>query len=97
MLINVFKVLGKVGKVVKIDSDGDVAVTFGNKSWVFNPACCEPAPGERINELEDEGGESEKRRFRTYKEEDTGNGGATGGGAEAGTGTGSKGTDHNSK
>lgn len=37
--------LGKAGKVVKIDSDGDVAVTFGSKSWVFNPLCLEPAAG----------------------------------------------------
>ncbi|KAL4221757.1 E3 ubiquitin-protein ligase mib2 [Mactra antiquata] len=33
-------VLGRVGKAVKIDSDGDVAVSFGRNSWVFNPACC---------------------------------------------------------
>ena len=42
--------LGKVGKVVKVDSDGDVAVAFGNKAWVFNPACCEAAPGEKVYE-----------------------------------------------
>ncbi|KAH3783586.1 hypothetical protein DPMN_161528 [Dreissena polymorpha] len=45
------EVLGKVGKVVKIDSDGDVAVAFGNKAWVFNPACCDPAPGQKVYEI----------------------------------------------
>lgn len=46
-----FKVLGKVGKVVKMDSDGDVAVSFGTQAWVFNPACCEPAPGQKVFEI----------------------------------------------
>ncbi|KAL8587340.1 hypothetical protein ACOMHN_045587 [Nucella lapillus] len=32
--------LGKVGKVMKIDSDGDVIVKFGKRIWVFAPACC---------------------------------------------------------
>lgn len=39
------EVLGKVGKIVIIDSDGDVAVVFGQKAVVLNPACCIPAPG----------------------------------------------------
>lgn len=37
--------LGKVGKVIKIDSDGDVVVKFGDRHWVFAPACCNAAPG----------------------------------------------------
>ena len=46
-----FQVLGKVGKIVKIDSDGDVAVVFGQKAVVLNPACCSPAPGCRPDEI----------------------------------------------
>ncbi|XP_052760434.1 E3 ubiquitin-protein ligase MIB2-like isoform X2 [Mya arenaria] len=45
------EVLGAVGKIVKIDSDGDVAVAFGSKAFVFNPACCEAAPGQTVSEF----------------------------------------------
>ncbi|XP_041368043.1 E3 ubiquitin-protein ligase MIB2-like isoform X2 [Gigantopelta aegis] len=37
------QVVGKVGRVTKIDSDGDLAVRFGSKTFSFNPACCLPA------------------------------------------------------
>ena len=40
-----------MGKIVKIDSDGDVAVVFGQKAVVLNPACCSPAPGCRPDQL----------------------------------------------
>ena len=43
--ISFTQVLGKVGRIVKVDSDGDVAVVFGQKAVVLNPACCIPAPG----------------------------------------------------
>ncbi|KAH3783590.1 E3 ubiquitin-protein ligase MIB2-like isoform X1 [Dreissena polymorpha] len=33
--------LGKVGKVVNIDSDGDVTVEIGDTAFVFNAACCD--------------------------------------------------------
>ena len=52
-----FQVLGKVGKIVKIDSDGDVAVVFGQKAVVLNPACCILAPGCRPDEI---GGSADK-------------------------------------
>ena len=48
------QVLGKVGKIVKIDSDGDVAVVFGPKAVVLNPACCSPATGTQTEELDDD-------------------------------------------
>ena len=48
------QVLGKVGKIVKIDSDGDVAVVFGQKAVVLNPACCSTAPGTLTEELDDD-------------------------------------------
>ena len=39
---------------MKIDSDGDVAVAFGNQAWVFNPALLSPAPGEKPAQLKEE-------------------------------------------
>ncbi|XP_033725516.1 E3 ubiquitin-protein ligase MIB2-like [Pecten maximus] len=45
------KALNKVGRVVKIDSDGDVAVAFGQHTWVFNPACLLSAPGAKTETL----------------------------------------------
>ncbi|XP_071110075.1 E3 ubiquitin-protein ligase MIB2-like [Haliotis cracherodii] len=46
--------LGKVGRVKRVDSDGDVVVVFGLRKWIFNPACCVPAPGEKVDA--DDGG-----------------------------------------
>ncbi|XP_021361486.1 E3 ubiquitin-protein ligase MIB2-like, partial [Mizuhopecten yessoensis] len=46
------KAINKVGRVVKIDSDGDAAVAFGQQTWVFNPACLRPAPGVNTDTLE---------------------------------------------
>ncbi|KAK6175251.1 hypothetical protein SNE40_013754 [Patella caerulea] len=45
--------LGKVGQITKIHSDGDAVVKFGRRVWVYNPACCIPAPGEVIDEQEE--------------------------------------------
>ncbi|XP_046559208.1 E3 ubiquitin-protein ligase MIB2-like [Haliotis rubra] len=42
--------LGKVGRVKRVDSDGDVVVLFGSRKWIFNPACCVPAPGENVDD-----------------------------------------------
>ncbi|KAL8624340.1 hypothetical protein ACOMHN_044771 [Nucella lapillus] len=41
--------LGKVGEVVKVDSDGDVVVQFGQQKWLFNPASLTPAPGQKVD------------------------------------------------
>lgn len=46
--------LGMVGKVVKIDSDGDVAVAFGNQAWVYNPGLLIPANGRKVDVLDDD-------------------------------------------
>ncbi|KAK3087525.1 hypothetical protein FSP39_007020 [Pinctada imbricata] len=43
---NMKKYLGKKGKVIEVDSDGDVHVTFDNMVWKFNPECLEPATGD---------------------------------------------------
>ncbi|XP_046370585.2 E3 ubiquitin-protein ligase MIB2-like [Haliotis rufescens] len=45
------QVLGKCGKVVKVDDDGDVVVAFGKRTFLLNPASCVPAPGEKVFEL----------------------------------------------
>ena len=34
------QVIGKTGKVISVDSDGDVRVDFGGLKWMFNPQCC---------------------------------------------------------
>lgn len=44
--------LGKVGEVIKLDSDGDAVVQFGRQKWVYNPACLTPAPGQPVDEVE---------------------------------------------
>ncbi|XP_046576920.1 E3 ubiquitin-protein ligase MIB2-like [Haliotis rubra] len=45
------QVLGKCGKIVKVDNDGDVILAFGKRTFLLNPACCVPAPGEKVFEL----------------------------------------------
>ncbi|KAK7093215.1 E3 ubiquitin-protein ligase MIB2-like [Littorina saxatilis] len=42
---------GRVGKVVKVDEDGDAAVAFGRKVHLYAPACCLMAPGFQPDEL----------------------------------------------
>ena len=32
-----FQCIGKVGKISKIDGDGDVHISYGLQSWVFHP------------------------------------------------------------
>ncbi|XP_076081737.1 E3 ubiquitin-protein ligase MIB2-like isoform X2 [Mytilus galloprovincialis] len=46
------KACGKIGKVEKVDSDGDVVVQFGQQVWVYSPACLIPAPGQKVHTLE---------------------------------------------
>ena len=36
---------GKVGKIVKVDEDGDVAVAFGRKVHLYAPSCCQQGAG----------------------------------------------------
>uniref|UniRef100_A0A8C5ER53 E3 ubiquitin-protein ligase MIB2 n=1 Tax=Gouania willdenowi TaxID=441366 RepID=A0A8C5ER53_GOUWI len=40
------KVLGQVGKVLKVYADGDLRVAFGGQTWTFNPACLSVQPVE---------------------------------------------------
>ncbi|PVD37112.1 hypothetical protein C0Q70_04107 [Pomacea canaliculata] len=44
--------LGKVGRVTRVDEDGDVVVAFGQHSFVFTPACCEPDLNASLDSLQ---------------------------------------------
>ena len=46
-----FQCLGKVGEVIKVDMDGDMVVKFGNRMWVFAPACCVAVPGAPLDHI----------------------------------------------
>ena len=37
--------LGKEGKILEVDSDGDVVVMVGTDLWLFNPAALEDLTG----------------------------------------------------
>ncbi|XP_073251415.1 E3 ubiquitin-protein ligase MIB2-like isoform X2 [Porites lutea] len=49
--------IGKVGKISKIDADGDVHVSYGLQSWVFHPQAITKALGKegRILEVDSDG------------------------------------------
>jgi Mind bomb SH3 repeat domain len=36
----VLQTAGKTGRVVAVDSDGDVKVEIAGKQWLYNPQCC---------------------------------------------------------
>lgn len=37
--------LGKLGKVTKVYTDGDLRVNVDGQTWTFNPLCVVPVPG----------------------------------------------------
>ena len=41
----ILKALGKEGKILEVDSDGDVVVVVGTDLWLFNPAALEDLTG----------------------------------------------------
>ncbi|KAF6021316.1 hypothetical protein EB796_020380 [Bugula neritina] len=41
-------VLGQVGKVVKVYSDGDMRVCINGQTWTFNIQCCVPRPQDQL-------------------------------------------------
>ncbi|XP_025080928.1 E3 ubiquitin-protein ligase MIB2-like [Pomacea canaliculata] len=43
--------LGKVGRVAKVDSDGDALVIFGRSAFLYSPACCIPEPDAQTDSL----------------------------------------------
>ena len=51
-----FQTPGKVGEVTKVDEDGDVMVSFGQRGYLFSPPCCLPAPpGSSVDGLGERG------------------------------------------
>ncbi len=36
----------------KINHNGDAVIAFGSSSWVFNPACCVPAPEQDVDAVD---------------------------------------------
>lgn len=44
--------LGRVGEVLKVDSEGDIVVQFaGCQKWLYNPACLSLAPNTPVDDL----------------------------------------------
>ncbi|KAK7473302.1 hypothetical protein BaRGS_00035434 [Batillaria attramentaria] len=41
--------LNKVGKVIKVDQDGDLLVKFNGCHYLYSPACCTLAPGATVD------------------------------------------------
>ena len=39
-----FQSLGQVGRVIKVQANGDVRVAVNGRRWVLNPHCMVPAP-----------------------------------------------------
>lgn len=39
MIISTLKALGKNGRIVRIDQDGDIRVKVEDKTWIFSPVC----------------------------------------------------------
>ncbi|XP_041377260.1 E3 ubiquitin-protein ligase MIB2-like [Gigantopelta aegis] len=57
------KVLGKVGRVKKIDADGDAVVLFGRRQWIFNPACCTPVSASELTSKSDSDDDSDDKEL----------------------------------
>lgn len=57
--------------MVKIDSDGDVAVAFGNQAWVFNPGLLTPVTGGNVDVLD--GDEAESDSDQEEEDDSSGN------------------------
>lgn len=63
--------LGKVGDVVKVDSDGDVVVQFdGGQKWCYNPACLLPAAGKPLDTVPAAGGGASRRSIAAAEDDE---------------------------
>nr|KAG5689266.1 hypothetical protein BaRGS_005274 [Batillaria attramentaria] len=57
------RTIGKTGRVLKIDNDGDAVVAFGLQFFMFSPACCLPAgDGAKPDSLTNEAGNEKSDR-----------------------------------
>ena len=43
--------IGQTGKVLRVDSDGDVKIEVSGSSWTFNPLCLIPANKDSISKV----------------------------------------------
>lgn len=65
------KFLGKRGRVVLVDGDGDVTVSFGKREIKFNPECLRPAKGSVFDEKDEEPqGKHEETREKPHGKQD---------------------------
>ena len=44
----ILQCIGGVGRVIEVDSDGDVQIRVDGDDWIFNPYCVVPARPEEI-------------------------------------------------
>ena len=51
MIIVIPQSIGQTGKVVSVDSDGDVKIEVSGGSWTYNPLCLIPANKEKVSML----------------------------------------------
>ncbi|KAK3599547.1 hypothetical protein CHS0354_035781 [Potamilus streckersoni] len=57
----ILEVCGKIGKITAIDRDGDVGVTFEDKSYVFHPGCLIPVSGQGAGNIPSHGEMNEEQ------------------------------------
>ena len=50
MIILLFQALGQLGRIVQIDSDGDIMVKVKNRTWTFNPVACNPVEDPAVSD-----------------------------------------------
>ena len=60
--------LGKEGKILEVDSDGDVVVVVGTDFWLFNPAALEDMSGGEATARRGEPPTSPSKKLITYKD-----------------------------
>ncbi|XP_070207922.1 uncharacterized protein [Littorina saxatilis] len=84
---------GKVGQIARVDSDEDLTVSFGDRTYLFSPVCCDPAPGCAVDSLGGRGASGGDNSLAesllggsSLRDRLAGLAGATGGGGGGGTG-----------
>ena len=48
----ILQCIGRIGRVIEVDSDGDVKVLVDGDAWILNPYCTVPARPEEIAGLQ---------------------------------------------
>jgi hypothetical protein len=47
--LTLFQTLGAIGRIARIDSDGDVRVKVGDRVWIYSPVCCCPLEDQALS------------------------------------------------